>query len=783
MKNSKGVSVISVIVTVIVIIILASITIFTGRNMLNQAKEDRAKERLEVIYQALRANESLLGIGETVDNRELEDSDYLKIGLEYYMKGNDVPTITFSKRIGSIEDATDTTRRTYTLSDGTYEKQFDYDVGTSSHSVDIAFDSVAGVNRPQLTEEMQAINFANSAAGEEVEDIYLERWYSYDSSAPNYANMKIGDTYYVWIPRYAYKIQTYYAGKTLPNIPNSAIDIIFLKGTSNLDAGGNSLPSDYEVHPAFTYGDTELAGIWVEKYHNRTSSSISDVYSSTLNSYGGDLYSHLLKNVEWSAVAYLAQTCGAATSDSSTKNNSGVMDMNDGVLEYVAAYVNYDSATLSGNGASLKNGDSENVDVYFAAGGSNTLNAINTYKYGDALVETSSGASENSAWYNSTTVVPTAAKPFIARGTGDSLFGYTSSNGAESTAYYRTAILGFGTEGSADTTEYYSVSFHSNYSVLPSGYTVLEYLATDGRAYINLGSAHPITTNTQIEVGAQFGESWIYGYTAGDSQRYGGTYQSGYMGSAYVQWTYDGKYHDYVFNYSSGVTVDGTEYIYTGTPSGSSGSANLYLFRANGSSVYVEGKIFYFKQYEDGELVYDLVPCYRASDNVSGMYDLVENTFYGNTGSGSFSKGYNSQYFIYGEDQKLLANSYNRLGYTFTGWNTQPNGSGTSYTDGQTMNIASGAANQVIDLYAQWRAATYIVTFNPGNKGSVSPTAKNVTYGGVYGDLPTPSKDGYEFKGWYTAEEGGSKVTEETKVSILSAQTLYAQWEEEDRTE
>jgi len=42
--------------------------------------------------------------------------------------------------------------------------------------------------------------------------------------------------------------------------------------------------------------------------------------------------------------------------------------------------------------------------------------------------------------------------------------------------------------------------------------------------------------------------------------------------------------------------------------------------------------------------------------------------------------------------------------------------------------------------------------------------------------LPTPAKDGHTFKGWYTSASGGTQITSNTKVSITSAQTLYAQW-------
>lgn len=67
------------------------------------------------------------------------------------------------------------------------------------------------------------------------------------------------------------------------------------------------------------------------------------------------------------------------------------------------------------------------------------------------------------------------------------------------------------------------------------------------------------------------------------------------------------------------------------------------------------------------------------------------------------------------------------------------------------------------------------VVFN-ANGGNVSPSTKSVVVGGAYGDLPTPTWTGHIFYGWFTAANGGTHVTEQTTVTITSAQTLYAHW-------
>ena len=72
---------------------------------------------------------------------------------------------------------------------------------------------------------------------------------------------------------------------------------------------------------------------------------------------------------------------------------------------------------------------------------------------------------------------------------------------------------------------------------------------------------------------------------------------------------------------------------------------------------------------------------------------------------------------------------------------------------------------------------TYTVTFD-ANGGSCSTSSIKVTQGSNYGSLPTPTKTGYVFDGWYTSATGGSKISDYDDVAITSNITLYAHWKE-----
>ena len=124
--------------------------------------------------------------------------------------------------------------------------------------------------------------------------------------------------------------------------------------------------------------------------------------------------------------------------------------------------------------------------------------------------------------------------------------------------------------------------------------------------------------------------------------------------------------------------------------------------------------------------------------------------------------------------------SLSRTGYTFAGWNTASNGSGSSYTAG-TGTFVMGAANVV--LYAKWTVNTYSVSYNAnGATSGTAPASANYNFGSTVtlaGNTGSLARTGYTFNGWNTASNGtGSNYTAGSGSFTMGASnlTLYARW-------
>ena len=158
--------------------------------------------------------------------------------------------------------------------------------------------------------------------------------------------------------------------------------------------------------------------------------------------------------------------------------------------------------------------------------------------------------------------------------------------------------------------------------------------------------------------------------------------------------------------------------------------------------------------------------------------------------NGADSGSMSGQELEYGTSASLKPNAYTRTGYTFTGWNTQADGNGTSYAAGQTVSNLTMEADSVIILYAQWDAQTYTVTLNEGG-GSASYTV-SFNLNGASGTAPAaqtvtatqgltyptpPMRSGYAFAGWYT-NSSGTGTHFDFSQEVTGNTILYAKWKQ-----
>ena len=154
------------------------------------------------------------------------------------------------------------------------------------------------------------------------------------------------------------------------------------------------------------------------------------------------------------------------------------------------------------------------------------------------------------------------------------------------------------------------------------------------------------------------------------------------------------------------------------------------------------------------------------------------------SGNGATDGTMDDETFDYDEAKALTACAYTRTGYHFNGWNTQADGLGTAYTDGQEVENITAEHNATVTLYAQWTANTYTVHFEPVIPVNGTMADMTLTYDQKATAL---TKNAFstttgQWLRWNTKADGsGTNYENEALVQNLTAEdggvvTLYAQW-------
>lgn len=141
------------------------------------------------------------------------------------------------------------------------------------------------------------------------------------------------------------------------------------------------------------------------------------------------------------------------------------------------------------------------------------------------------------------------------------------------------------------------------------------------------------------------------------------------------------------------------------------------------------------------------------------------------SGNGATSGFMESIQGAIGQSATIPNVGFSRTGYTFTGWNTSPDGTGTAYRPNATIQFAA----QNITLYAQWKVRSYSVNFD--SNGGSAVASQSVKYGSKASRPADPTRAGHTFQGWYTSRDGGSKYDFGT--AVTGDVTLHAHWAKE----
>ena len=183
------------------------------------------------------------------------------------------------------------------------------------------------------------------------------------------------------------------------------------------------------------------------------------------------------------------------------------------------------------------------------------------------------------------------------------------------------------------------------------------------------------------------------------------------------------------------------------------------------------------KNLTDKMLIKALIPGYESFSCVYFGVKLVDGTYTVNFDANGGEGAMTSQTLTYGKtSESLKANAFTKPGYTFAGWNTAADGTGTAYTNRQTTPNVTTENGGAVTLYAQWTANSYTVKFD-GNGAEGTMADQSFTYD-VEQALTANgfTKTGYTFAGWKlddtTYEDGATVKNLATSEEI----TLIAQW-------
>ena len=451
-KKRKGFTLIELLAVIIVLAIIALIATPIIFNVIENAKIKSLENSCYGVIDAVRTKyaEGLLNLNKITNGNVNE----LTVSGEKPIDGT-----------WTIDNSKDSEQRGIKIDNVRFSSMKDYacsnDLETGKVSCKKTYKDNSSANTPILFKNMVPIKYENNKWI--IADLG-QKWYDYD--AKEWANAvvlnsgvtkNVGDEvteedvalWYVWIPRYKYTI---FNGNN-EIVSEQLINVTFESGTNRTgtvtcsdNADGSETCSTITngtstyTHPAFKFGNTELTGFWAGKFEvsgstsvitikpnvtsliNTTVSGFFTVIQNVKTIYGiNNADSHMMKNMEWGAVAYLKQSkYGLGTTD---------IEVNTDLDHYYTgggtgnAYKTNISQSTTGNiyGVYVSGGAFEYVmgnynDIISSAGFSSMPAAKYYDKYTSRTGKIGDATTETSRWYGDGEHFPNSQYPWFVRG-------------------------------------------------------------------------------------------------------------------------------------------------------------------------------------------------------------------------------------------------------------------------------------------------------------------------------------------------------------------------------
>ena len=199
-----------------------------------------------------------------------------------------------------------------------------------------------------------------------------------------------------------------------------------------------------------------------------------------------------------------------------------------------------------------------------------------------------------------------------------------------------------------------------------------------------------------------------------------------------------------------------------------------------GNSGELEKEYFSFKGWTDRENEYEEGETFNIYDDVTltptwdcAAYVTISK---GNSANGTFELDKTGSQYTCDAAQVITVAPTPITGYEFYAITQTGLNSGVSIDDEAKTVTYARWANGNSTINVTFSAKDITITWN-ANGGTVTPASSSYTYNGSTVELPTPTRVGYDFDGWYTAADGGTEITEIGTTNKPSANiTYYAHW-------